>query len=107
MHFDPLNTPLLDALPGAVRAGDAVLYPGCGSGLLGLLALRSGAVRVRVRVGVRASLAVNVPVRDLEITITVSVHYLRTRGGFRWAASTGVRRLHFVVQSHLALDGRG
>ena len=46
VHFDPLNIPLLGALPGAVRAGDAVLYPGCGSGLLGLLALRTGAASV-------------------------------------------------------------
>jgi hypothetical protein len=46
VHFDPLNTPLLGALPSAVRPGDAVLYPGCGSGLLGLLALRTGAASV-------------------------------------------------------------
>ena len=33
-------------LPEAVRAGDAVLYHGCGCGVLGLLALRAGAASV-------------------------------------------------------------
>ena len=47
VHLDPLNLPLLEALPDALVEGDRVLYHGCGSGLIGLLALRHGAAHVR------------------------------------------------------------
>ena len=46
VHFDPENVALLKALPRVVRAGDAVLYHSCGTGLLGLLALQAGAASV-------------------------------------------------------------
>ena len=44
VHLDLDNLPLIDAhLCHAVRPGDTVLYHGCGTGLLGVLALRLGA----------------------------------------------------------------
>ena len=42
VHFDAANLPLLTPLPRALRQGDALLYHGCGCGVLGLLALRAG-----------------------------------------------------------------
>lgn len=43
VHMDVLNAPLLSAISQAVRRDERVMYHGCGTGLMGLLALRHGA----------------------------------------------------------------
>ena len=96
VHFDPLNLPLLAALPRAIRPMDAVLYHGCGIGLLGLLALRAGAGRVHFAdvlpgaVDLAASNARNAGFRQGE-QWTAALADLRARAG-SGGASVGAAR---------------